>query len=138
MIGKVLGCLHPTYGYNKNLPFSWTTGSSRSGISARLNPNKSKIKKLGWKINTGKVIVQFERGKINITIPGVLMTMANKYGFLVPRLVDHSLSPTWIYHIVVANKYGVVSILRYLPMEIYIYWYHNLPFLGHFFSKEIE
>ena len=63
----------------------------------------------------------FERGKINITIPGVLMTMANKYGFFVPRPVDHALSPTWIYHIVVANKYGVVSILRYLPMEIYIY-----------------
>ena len=58
----------------------------------------------------------FSRIKPNINPPSELMMMANKYGFLVPRLKGGALTHTWIHHIIVVNKYLLVSRLIFLSI----------------------
>ena len=51
-----------------------------------------------------------------ITTTSVPMTLANKYGFAIPRMEYYGFPHTWIHHTTVVNKYTPVSILRYFSI----------------------
>ena len=64
--------------------------------------------------------------------------MANKYEFFIPIVVDNALSPTWIHHTVVLNRYVSDSIIIYLSMESYILLYPDFSIIWSFSLKYSE